>query len=105
MRTLGYAGAERAADHADRQDPLWRKIAWARALEFISHLGRKSTFTSEALRAWAEEHSCPPPPDPRAWGNVTKRLVSKGLIVDTQRRVLSTNKRCHGREIVLWIVA
>lgn len=116
MRSDGYLGAQRASDHADHADhadradraghgPLWSRIAYVRALEYLVERGRGATFTTEAMSAWAEEHHTPPPPDGRAWGNITRKLARKNLIRDTERRVETANKRAHGREVVLWAVA
>lgn len=108
-RELGYVGAARAADHADRSDPLWRKIGHCRLLEYLLFLrdedGVPHTFTAEDFRAWAIAHSLPEPPDPRAFGNLVARAAKSGLIRDSGKRVRTSNRRAHGREVVLWEVA
>lgn len=100
----GYAAAERACAHADRVhgEPLWRKLAWVRFLEYIIALKASDpmpTFTTERFRGWCETHSLPPPPDHRAFGNITKRASKEKLIFDTEKRV---KEGSHGREVVLW---
>lgn len=104
----GYAGAQRASDHADRihQEPLWSKLAWVRLLEYFVALRKGlpcsesiATFTTERFRAWCATHSLPNPPDDRAFGNVVRRAAREGLIFDTEKRV---KEGSHGREVVLW---
>lgn len=102
MRHKGYAGAQRASDHADRTTPLWSKIAYVRSLQFVQVVGRGALFTTIELRRWCEAYSVPPPPDARAWGNVTRKLSKRRVICDTGMRV-STGS--HGREVVRWRVA
>lgn len=40
-------------------------------------------WTMEECRLWAAAHDLPEPPDARAWGAVTRRALSEGLIVRT----------------------
>lgn len=107
----GYAGAERACAHADRvhQEPLWRKLAWVRLLQYLLAMKmdpqrgyETPTFTTERFRAWCATHSLPDPPDARAFGNITRRAAKENLIFDTRQRV---KEGSHGREVVLWGVA
>lgn len=97
----GYAGAQRAADHADRRDPLWSKLAWVRALQFVVQLGRGALFTTIELRKWCEAHGVTAPPDERAWGNITRKLAKRRVVCDTGMRVRTGS---HGREVVQWRV-
>ena len=98
MRHEGYAGAQRAEDHANRVEPLWGRIAYVRALEAISRWGPRTEFTAVQLRRAIEERLTPPP-DPRAYGNITRRLVKRGVIRDTGKRL---REGSHGREVVVW---
>lgn len=100
-RALGYAGAQRAEDHANRCDPLWSKLAWVRALEYVVVIGRGAKFTTIHLRKWCEQRRLPPPPDARAYGNVTRKLAKKLVIADRGERAPLGS---HGREVVYWEV-
>lgn len=103
----GYEGAQRAADHADRADPLWTKIVWVRFLQYLLKLrmehGPSARFTTEQFRGFAKTHSCPEPPDARAFGNITRKAASAKhlLIRDTGDRA---REGSHGREVVVWEV-
>ena len=109
-RKEGYAGAERASNHADRvsDEPLWSKIGWVRFLEYLIALrerfGPKARFTTEDFRDWVMWRSLQDPPDARAFGNITRIAAQKGIIVDTRERPRSKNPQTHGREVVLWEV-
>jgi hypothetical protein len=97
----GYAGAQRAADHADRTSPLWSKVAYVRALEYVVRHGRGHMFTTIQLRAWCEERHVAPPPDKRAWGNITRKLAGKHTIADSGDRSPTGS---HGRDVAVWEV-
>lgn len=98
---LGHQGAQRAAEHADRVVPLWTQVAWCRLLQFMIEKGTGSTFSTEAFRDWAAVHSLPDAPDRRAYGNLTKKAVEKGLI-RFERYVRSANRQAHGRPTAIW---
>lgn len=80
-----------------------------RFLEYLVMLkrdvDRHALFTSEDFRDWAYEHALPDPPDARAFGNITRIVQRKGLIVTTGRYVTSKNPQTHGREVKVWMVA
>lgn len=95
----GYAGAERAAAHADRVIPTWEERARKMARLVLSEHGPQWAFTTQLLRVMCELRGCPRPPDERAWGNVTRHLAAKGDCFDTGTRVKAGS---HGREIVVW---
>jgi hypothetical protein len=101
----GYAAARRAAAHASNVEPKWEKVGWCRMLEFLIHLGPGATFTTEDFRDWVWEGSrLGDPPDNRAFGNLTRQAVGKGLVVDSMGRPRSRNPQAHGREVILWRV-
>lgn len=97
----GHVGAQEAADHADRKSPAWKKLAWARAVEFLVYIGTGEQFTAIQLRHYCESHGLPPPPDRRAYGWITAQMSDKKLIKDTQVRLKCGS---HGREVPLWEV-
>lgn len=107
----GLEAGARAAAHADRAcgEPLWSKLAWVRFLEYLVILRRDvqrhATFTTEDFRDFAFTHSLPDPPDARAYGNVTRHAITKGLIVHSGKWVPSKNPQTHGRDVKLWLVA
>jgi hypothetical protein len=100
-RVAGYKGARRAADHADRNDPLWSKVAWVRFLEFLVLKGKGATFVAEEAWKWCEARRLLAPPDRRGYGTLTREAARKGLIADTKERPRAGS---HGREVVLWKV-
>lgn len=100
----GYAGAQAAADHANRVTPEWEHIAYREALTVLVGYSPGHVFnviTTKLLRYACENRGVPKPPDARAWGNITRRLVREGKLVDTGTRVKLGS---HGREIVAWRV-
>lgn len=105
---LGYTGAQRASDHADREvtamdAPLWSKCAWVRFLEYLLSIGPGARFTTEDFRDFAYTHALADPPDPRAFGNVTRLAVQKKLIRFVGY-VKAQNPQCHGRDVKEWEV-
>lgn len=96
---LGYLGAKRASDHADRVIPAWSTVARGLFLRFLAEMGVGATFVAEDARRWCAANGLPDPPDARAFGNLTRFAAAKGLIVDTGRRPRAGS---HGREIVEW---
>lgn len=103
-RAEGYAGAQRASDHADRVEPLWSKIATVRFLEFLVTLHRGAIFTMEDFRNWVMYRSLSDPPDNRAFGNLSRMAVRKKLILWTGEYRRSKNPQTHGRDVKLWMV-
>lgn len=73
------AGAERAADHAERVEPGWKDFALG-VLRLFAMLHPEATFMIEDVRAYAEARGLSPPPDPRAWGAVALQAKRDGLI-------------------------
>jgi hypothetical protein len=79
MNQLGFdlaqIGAERAADHANREHDDWKELA----LEaFKAHAQDNLTFTTEdVIKA---SPSVPVPPDKRAWGAIALAAKRLGLI-------------------------
>lgn len=102
-RNSGYEAAKRASDHADRVHcvPLWSKLVWVRFLEYLVRVGPGAEFTTEQFRGYAKTHSCPEPPDARAFGNITRKAAKQKLIEDSHKRA---REGSHGREVVVWCV-
>jgi hypothetical protein len=77
-RQKAERGIKASADHAGRE---WQDQAVAAARLFV-RLTRGAVFTMESLREW-----CAPRIDEclelRAWGAVTRRLKSEGIIEPT----------------------
>lgn len=97
----GYAGAQRAADHASREIPEWEHLAYRELLDILSRCDACDHVTTPLLRLAYNNRGLPQPPDLRAWGNITRRLVREGKIADTGLRVRLGS---HGREIPVWRV-
>lgn len=79
--------------------PLWNRVVWVRFLEYLLKMDMGNKFTTVEFRRWAEGVGVPPPPDPRAYGNISKRAVKEGFVRDTGVRVRNGS---HGREVVLF---
>lgn len=73
-------GMRRAADRACRKtDPLWVETAVLFLASFAREQGCKQ-FTIEQARA-AVATKVAPPPDLRAWGQVTRNALDRKIIV------------------------
>lgn len=103
----GLAGAQRAADHADRANAgAWTRVAWIMFLEFSVEIAKTRTsrsFTTEEFRQWATMKGLPEPPDPRAYGNITKKGQMKRTI-EANGYAKSAQERTHGRDVKRWLV-
>lgn len=84
-RARGDLGAERAASRAERAAPGWVDRAVEALRDYVRQnaLGMSGQFTVEQARTWAENMGLPKPTDGRAWGQVTRRAVSLGIIETT----------------------
>lgn len=91
------AGAQAAAEHADREHEGWQEDAYKLFMQFASGC---ESFQTEEARLWAHEQGLPLPPDGRAWGAVTKRAMRSGL----QRIGYAATKspNCHGNPKSVW---
>lgn len=74
----GQIGMESAERHAGAE---WAELAQTVLRWFLRR--HDQPFTMEQVRIWATAHDLPAPPDARAWGAVTRRALSEGLIVAT----------------------
>ena len=82
-KARGEAGAQRAADHADRIDPGWQDRALEMLREYLKvrETFLEKRFLGEEFRGWATEiFGLDEPPDARAFGAVFKRASRDGLI-------------------------
>lgn len=75
------AGMAAAADHADAVVAGWTDIAFDALCLAVRSFGA-AEFTVEDLRSKVE-YDIPSPPDRRAWGSVTRRAITEGVIVKT----------------------
>lgn len=101
-REAGYAGAQQAADHADRVIPTWSKLGKVMFLRFLLASGRGTCFVTSDAARWCIANGLPKPPDDRAMGNLVREAARKNLIRDTGRRPRAGS---HSREVVEWAVA
>ena len=74
------SGMQSSAAHANRVEPGWTEIAYAALLAYVARVDRPYHFTIDRARAAL---TVPPPPDLRAWGQVTQRAIKAGVIVPT----------------------
>ena len=75
----GHQQATRAAQKADQASPGWLDMA----TELTAWYARKyagGPFLMEQARAYAETQGLPKPTDPRAWGQVARRLKQAGQL-------------------------
>lgn len=80
-------GAQQAVDHANAVESEWSGQALGLLVAYaIAHPG---PFLTEDARPWAEAQGLPPPPDPRAWGQVVKRARAKGRLRKTGEFAIS----------------
>lgn len=86
-------GMKRALDHAQQERSNWCNLVidgWL--VRFLA--SHAEPFLLEDFREWGETLSdpLPKPPDGRAWGMVSSRADSRGLIVECgTRRAKSSN--------------
>ncbi|MCA0214757.1 MAG: hypothetical protein LCH79_16460 [Proteobacteria bacterium] len=81
-RDRGALGMERAAARADRKNPGWTEQAADKLLAQVQTIPHKQEFTIEAVRLVIEP-DLPPPPDKRAWGQVTQAALRRLWILKT----------------------
>lgn len=100
---LARAGANLAADHADRMTPHhelpWSGQAYAFLLYYMTEHER---FQGEDVRM-AAEGKVPDPPDKRAWGAVILTALRNGLIVRDGYELTSSLKS-HATPRAIWRV-
>jgi hypothetical protein len=73
-------GAQRAADHAEDENPGWQDAALDYVLK-VARLRPDAPFMIEDVREFAEAQGLPPPPDARAWGAVALKAKRAKIIV------------------------
>jgi hypothetical protein len=97
------AGAELAADHAERVEPGWKDAALTLLCRFAAG-SHGAPFMIEDVRDYADEMGLSPPPTARAWGAVTLRAKREGFIV---RAGFSHTTRgpAHAHPSTLWRLA
>jgi hypothetical protein len=102
---LAREGAERAAEHAEREMAGWMESA----LELVRTLASKrEMLTSETIRDHAFLNGLPDPSEPRAWGAVSLRAAKLGIIEKAKtehgedRWVRGRHTQSHGRPVRLW---
>lgn len=69
------AGIAAAADHAERETPGWKDLAYDVFVDYARH---NAEFLTEDVRF--ANPQLPQPPDKRAWGHVAIRAVKAGVI-------------------------
>jgi len=98
--SVGHAAAKSAADHADREIPLWTIRAGAHFRHFAVMV--KRPFLTEEARKHAEALGLPIPPDGRAWGHVAKAAQRNGVVVSAG---FAAAQSSNGSPKVLWRAA
>lgn len=76
-RDEGMASSE---EHAEAAAPGWGERAFASVRDHGIIFGRDTPFTMEDARRWAYGMGLDQPPDERAWGSVTQKLIRDGVI-------------------------
>jgi len=95
-RQAGLDAGDRAAAHADRVTPGWRR----RAINFVYRYARTHhQFRAEQVRAEAEARGLPLPPDRRAWGGIMRWAERMGMIVAVKKE---GGIAAHGSDVTLW---
>lgn len=101
---LAEAGAATAAAHANSKSAGWLARATGLAEQFvIAHVDVPS-FQATDIRAFAEEHGLPAPPDARAWGHVMRRL-KKERVIESVGTGKSADPKQHNGFITEWKAA
>lgn len=97
------AGITKAVNHADAVRTNWSLEAYKHFCAFAQRSKRRAnrTFLTEEVRQYAERQGLPPPPDGRAWGGVTVKLVREGLIRSCGY-IPQQSPNCHGSPKNLW---
>lgn len=93
---LGHEAAEKAADHAERQEPGWKDMAFE---AFCAHGRVAIEFTTEDVRLAFPD--LPPAPDQRAWGAVALRAKKDGMVQHV-RYVKMKERHNHAAPKSLW---
>lgn len=93
---LAHAGAERAAEHADRACADWSELALQ---AFRDHAAVHAQFSTEDVIAAAVK--LPPAPDKRAWGQIAMKARRLGICAKSH---IGTSKlpHAHARWITIW---
>lgn len=95
-------GIALAVDHAEREHCGWSGAAFDILATFAAKAARSGeTFTSEQVRAYADERGLPAPPDGRAWGSVFLR-ASRAKMIEHAGFDTSTNPRRGDTPIKKW---
>lgn len=76
------AGMQSSAEHAEDVQPGWGEWAMDKAREAIEDFWFP-VFTMESVRLHAYGLGLDSPPEERAWGSVTVRLIREGIIEKT----------------------
>lgn len=92
-------GMTRAVENADRQSPEWSTLAYSFLLSFAR---THQYFISEDVSGASKEQHFPQPPTDRAWGQIYRRAIKAGIIVQdgtgrSARRHASLCPRWHSR--------
>ena len=88
----------RALDHADQVRPGWSNDALRLWRDYAR---THPSFRTEDVRAHAQAHGFPPPPDERAWGMIARRAKA-GRLVANDGYVTSRRPVAHARPVTLW---
>ena len=63
-------------------NPAWKKIAWIRALQFLS-MKKRGTFMAADLIDWCEANDLPAPPSRTCYGFIFRMAKARKLIRDS----------------------
>lgn len=104
MNLLDIIAANEARDRAIRRvgtssRPEWRAAIRAAICDIAA---THSTFTTDEVWQYCEDHGISNPSEPRALGAVMRDVASSGVIEPTNEYRLSARPTCHRRPIRVW---
>lgn len=96
---LGQMAAEAAANHAERESPGWKDLAFDAFVRYAK-LAAPNEFITKNAREHAERvWGVPLPPDPRAWGHIATRARVEGVVRFIKK---IEAPHVHGGKVSVW---
>lgn len=71
-------GISRAKNNAERQSPGWSETAYNFFINYAKNIGKPFMCNDVVL---ASEGKIPQPPNLKAWGGVSRKVIKSGLVV------------------------
>jgi len=94
------AGISRSASSAERCTPGWVDLACAAISAYAYRQKDNAEFTIEQARQACSHF--PAPPELRAWGAVTRKLVRQGTLVPTGRFAVAESSNGSPKPTYTW---